>query len=173
MKRVIITSREEAAVLYPSKEWGPTAMIRITAYSDFPELVFLDAYVATMELRFGDITDDKWQYLQKYEPKLIEEAIKDGWHPTPISEQQAKDILDFVEALQGKIETIVVHCDAGISRSSAVALSLCEKYGLHEEQRKIEQSPFYRPNQTVRSRLREFYYPTAERQRLYDKLFNK
>ena len=45
------------------------------------------------------------------------------------SEEQAEAIRTFVEALPGDIRSVVVHCEGGYSRSSAVALALHRLYG--------------------------------------------
>jgi hypothetical protein len=43
--------------------------------------------------------------------------------------EMAKKIIKFCDALPKQVEWIMVHCQQGISRSSAVAKYLCEKYG--------------------------------------------
>ncbi|MDY0198974.1 MAG: dual specificity protein phosphatase family protein [Tenuifilaceae bacterium] len=42
----------------------------------------------------------------------------------------AKQIIDFVEKYENQASTIIVHCHAGISRSAAVAKFIAEKYDL-------------------------------------------
>ncbi len=61
------------------------------------------------------------------------------------SEEHARSIHDFVVAHQGEIERILVHCDAGVSRSPAVAAALTRAFGQDD-------APWferYRPNQRV------------------------
>lgn len=48
-------------------------------------------------------------------------------------EENAKDILEFMNKYVNEDVDLVVHCDAGISRSSAVALSCCNKFNLTKE----------------------------------------
>ena len=46
------------------------------------------------------------------------------------NEQHAKDILDFVEKVWDKIDLLMVHCLAGMSRSPGVAAAIAKiKYG--------------------------------------------
>lgn len=52
---------------------------------------------------------------------------------TPISDDQALGIWEFVDARLGTFEKIFVHCDAGISRSPAVAAALSKHYLGSEE----------------------------------------
>lgn len=67
------------------------------------------------------------------------------------SEEHARTIWDFVRNHRAEVERIVVHCDAGMSRSPAVALAIAEKLGL-------DGSAFlggrYRPNERVLRLLR-------------------
>lgn len=51
------------------------------------------------------------------------------WYPErykkgAFTKEQAVEILDFMEEVKDDIDTLVVHCDAGISRSSGVAAAL-------------------------------------------------
>lgn len=64
----------------------------------------------------------------------------------------AYDILDFVTLYWDEIETLLVHCDAGISRSSAVAAVISRlKFG---DEGEFLESP-YEPNPLVYRTLRE------------------
>ena len=81
------------------------------------------------------------------EPLNYPAQLKSGWHgilrlefhdienenkpQTIFSRQHALDIVAFVhQAHIGACEGILVHCKAGISRSSAVAKWIAEKYNL-------------------------------------------
>ena len=68
------------------------------------------------------------------------------------SDEHARRIWDFVLLHRADVERIVVHCDAGMSRSPAVAAAIAEKLGL-------DGSEFlggrYRPNARVLRALRE------------------
>jgi len=48
--------------------------------------------------------------------------------------EQAQQIVDFVERHQRSVETVVVHCEAGMSRSPAVAAALCKSMGGDDRQ---------------------------------------
>lgn len=56
-------------------------------------------------------------------PDLLETCLKFNFKPTLFSEEQAKKIIDFINDLHNeeKDSDLVVHCDAGISRSGAIA----------------------------------------------------
>jgi predicted protein tyrosine phosphatase len=49
----------------------------------------------------------------------------------PMTSEQAQQIVKYITAIADKIDTLVIHCHAGISRSSAVAKWAAEKYGLY------------------------------------------
>ena len=72
------------------------------------------------------------------------------------SEQDARQILDFVIGVNMRIAlgnfTLVVHCDAGISRSGAVADFLCDYLGLDRERFNKENNIY--PNTHVKNILR-------------------
>ncbi len=44
----------------------------------------------------------------------------------------ATEILDFVEKMWDQVEVFLVHCQAGLSRSPAVAAALCRIYYAHD-----------------------------------------
>ena len=47
-----------------------------------------------------------------------------------ITADQAGEIIDFLDAVQDKVETVVMHCLAGVSRSAGVAKFIAERYAL-------------------------------------------
>ena len=46
-----------------------------------------------------------------------------------MNKDHAKSIWQFVKQWQEKVETIVVHCEQGMSRSPAVAAAICKTLG--------------------------------------------
>lgn len=172
--KVRVHSHEGAATLHPRRYGANTAaMIRMTTMPSFIPLVFRDSYMDVLELRFADVTEEGWKRMQAEEGDLIEEALKQGHACWPPTKDHMKQINDFAENIFGKVELLVVHCDAGVSRSSAIAMSLCEKFELVDELRQLNENRRYRPNHFMRSMMREFYMPSKERQALYDKLFKE
>lgn len=63
---------------------------------------------------------------------------------THFTEEDAKDIFQFVDRVKDKVNTIVVHCEAGISRSPTVAYYIADRIGVPKDS--IKQSPFYKFN---------------------------
>ena len=46
--------------------------------------------------------------------------------PNAITEKDAKEILSFVDQFLNKVDLIVVHCEAGVSRSAGVCAALMQ-----------------------------------------------
>jgi predicted protein tyrosine phosphatase len=87
----------------------PYAVISIMCpFDNFPELK--KGYVDLLRLKFLDIDQDE---LCGYK----------GFDVT-----DANNILDFVEKNKSIVDTIAIHCNAGISRSSGVAAALSKIY---------------------------------------------
>jgi predicted protein tyrosine phosphatase len=59
--------------------------------------------------------------------------------------RQARQVWDFVLRWKGEVRAIVVHCEAGMSRSPAVAAAICK--GLGEDDSRFWRE--YQPNQFV------------------------
>jgi predicted protein tyrosine phosphatase len=52
---------------------------------------------------------------------------------TPMSESDAKTIVDAFMKYKDRVEQIIVHCDAGYSRSPAVAAALAKALDMSDE----------------------------------------
>lgn len=74
-----------------------------------------------LKLEFDDVTDDKIIILggNGKEIKIV-----------PFNQEMAKKVLDTVDNIRDNVNTIMIHCEAGISRSAAVARFLSEKYNV-------------------------------------------
>ena len=68
----------------------------------------------------------------------------DGASEYGITEEDAEEILDFVEEYADRPVQIIVHCYAGQSRSAGVAVALMELFGLDSSE--IFDDWHYRPN---------------------------
>lgn len=170
--KIRVHSHEGAATLHPRRYvTGPAAMIRMTTMPTFVPLVFKDAYLDVLELRFADVTKEGFEKILREEGDLVQKNLDEGHAFWPMNEDHAKQIIAFADRIRSQVDLLVVHCDAGISRSSAVALSLAEKFELVDEYRSLTENRRFHPNPMIRSMLREQFMPSDERQRLYDRLF--
>lgn len=66
-------------------------------------------------------------YLDFYDISYNSQEIFKGYEP--MSDEDAVKIRDFVLKCKDKVDTIWVHCDAGISRSAGVAAGILEALG--------------------------------------------
>lgn len=80
-------------------------------------------------LDFYDISYNSQEIFKGYEPMFDEDAVK---------------IKNFVMKWKDKVDTLWVHCDAGISRSAGVAAGILEALG--EDNFCIFDSKMYFPN---------------------------
>lgn len=107
IKGVTFTSREIAEEMMPSPDVG------IISISD-PDsriVALRPGWGAVLRLRFHDLTHQWQNYVL-------------------MSADQAIDVLEWLHEHETRLSGIVVHCEAGISRSAAVAKFLCERYSL-------------------------------------------
>lgn len=84
----------------------------------------------------------------------------DGRVLCPLSERQAQQIARFVRANAERIDTLVVHCHAGISRSPGAALAIAE--ALAVAQVEMLNGEHIAPNAHVRSLVAEALSAMAE-----------
>lgn len=64
-----------------------------------------------------------------------------------IDEEQAEDIVCFVDSWVAKVDFILVHCEAGISRSAGTAAAILKAYDGDDSS--IFDSKFFYPNRLV------------------------
>jgi predicted protein tyrosine phosphatase len=82
----------------------------------------------------------------------IEKSSKvNDYKYNPITEEQAKEIFDFIEKHLNS--SFIVHCEAGISRSGAVARFISNYYGYSDAQFK----DYIMPNQLLLKLLKKEY----------------
>jgi predicted protein tyrosine phosphatase len=80
------------------------------------------------------------------------DAEFNGRRLLPLSQAQAKQIARFVHANADRIDTLVIHCHAGLSRSPAAALEIAQALAIAEIEMLNGESVI--PNEHVRDILR-------------------
>lgn len=125
MSKVIVMSRKQANYYSYDNKNVKTAMISITDPGSSDNNIKIDDCNVAFLLRckFADVSD-----------------IKDNG----ITKEQAKQIATFVKKHYGNVEQIIVHCEAGISRSAGVAAAILKYFTNDDSQ--IFDSYKYRPN---------------------------
>jgi predicted protein tyrosine phosphatase len=123
-----------------------TLIIRITSNEEFAQLNYRESFQDILELRFDDVSDthpknDKMRY----------GAMKkeDFW-----------SIVEFINKNKDTAKTLIINCDAGQSRSPAVATGILD-YLLEDPQQSIElikKNTNWKPNSFVTSFFRTAYF---------------
>jgi hypothetical protein len=84
--------------------------------------------IDTLSLLFGDITNS--EAVASNDKEISERLFSVG---------QARLIIKFLDALKTRpIRVLLVHCDAGVSRSGAVGIFACRYLGLNEREFRAE-----------------------------------
>jgi predicted protein tyrosine phosphatase len=114
LKNIIVLSRKWAKQFKCDKPWAAISVS--TQPGDFPELS-AENRLGLLRLCFWDISKPSLRQLEAEDPKLF-------------TREQGREILDFVDEHWDKIDTLLVHCEAGMSRSPAIASAIISiKYG--------------------------------------------
>ena len=91
----------------------------------------------------------------------FDDAVPSGASPigtsVPMTEDHAQQVCAFVRKWSSQVETVVVHCEQGVSRSPAVAAALSKCLGLDES----EFYRFYYPNPHVYLMVAEAWVRTS------------
>ena len=100
-----------------------------------------------LSLEFWDVTDDQ---------DNLDSMSHGGYKYILFDEHMARQVVEFLERrkMEQGDHTLVLHCDAGISRSGAVAEFSAEFFGIPSEDFQ-KANPHLRPNSFVRRLLRE------------------
>lgn len=102
-------------------------VISITSPSSkHPELPIVDSRIGLLQLKFYDLDERATGY-------------------SLFTKEQASAILNFFNYYKSKISTVICQCEAGISRSSAVAAALAKSIGQSDE----KFFKYYLPNRYV------------------------
>jgi predicted protein tyrosine phosphatase len=111
--KIIFMSKEFAEKEIPSNEKC------IISISDPDEKVFLkNGWKEKISFKFDDLDPEELKIIGR------KDLIRSG---SFFDEKQAKDLIEFVMHIPKYIDTVIVHCSKGTSRSAAVANFLCEK----------------------------------------------
>ena len=130
MPEIIVMSRRDAIKYSHMENMKSSIIISITDYNkSFPIIhkTTDNKILRILRLRFDDVTETDDNY-------------------TAINDEQAETIASFVK-MNMNIERIIVHCEAGISRSAGCAAAIM-KY-LKNDDTPIFNNSYYKPNMTV------------------------
>lgn len=126
VRQAIALSRSDAEKL-PILE--SVAVVSITAPEKLP--ANLQAFPHILRMSFADVD---FLSLGGRSPRTSEKL------KNLFTEEQARQVRFFVEALPDEVRTVVVHCEGGYSRSTAVVRALHELYGYVVEHEQLRQA---------------------------------
>ena len=106
------------------------------------------------------IMDHKRDCIERYPaPRVMrlcfDDADNRSFWQNLITEEQADAICAFVLRYAREIDTLIIHCTEGVSRSPAVAAGILG--GLRQDESQIWENPGYRPNSLVYRLVREAF----------------
>lgn len=143
--KIQIKSRAKIEELASKPFAERTALISITDYGyDFVELRNKPDYL--LQLAFDDVDNDV--FVDELGRKPTEEErirIENKYHM--LTDEQAKQIADFIHEVYNKVEVIICQCEHGQSRSAAIAAAILEiknKRGIE-----VFADDRYYPNKTI------------------------
>jgi len=74
----------------------------------------------------------------------------------PMRKDQANDIVDLVEKYYNQVDYMIVHCNAGISRSAGIVGALCK--WLWNDDSVVFEDEYFKPNMHVYRMLLDSFY---------------
>ena len=95
------------------------------------------------------------------ETKYYDLEKKKYYNLIPMKKDQAKDIANLIKKNYNKFDYVIVHCNAGISRSAGVVGAIC-KY-LWNDDSDVFDNEYFKPNMYVYNLLLNSFYEKKHR----------
>lgn len=121
LKNVYWMPRVKAEQISPKTS---EAMISISVPDDPAKLNSGWSRTRLLRLQFHDADTEGNVTLMPHQ------QINDHGKAVLFNEQDARNVIEFAEENKNRVQTIYVHCDAGISRSAAIAKFIAQLYKL-------------------------------------------
>lgn len=150
MKFVVMSRRDAVQYSYVAHMESSVIISICDSYSLFPKFKRMksNGIKAVLNLSFDDVqlpSGASERYIWKKDEGLLFDTLDNSPYVV-ISEEDAKNIVSFVKKWYNKVDTIIVHCNAGISRSSGVCAAIMK--GMTGDDSQIFDNPKYVPNTT-------------------------
>lgn len=138
MNRIVVGSMEHARDYRPKPGERYAVLSFVDVGCEVPPLDRHDGFVERLVIHADDCTPD--------DPPF------EGRRLCPLSPAQAKQVARFVRANADRIDTLYVHCHAGLSRSPAAATAIAEALAIAHIEMMNGESVM--PNRHVRKLVR-------------------
>lgn len=132
--KILVLPRSAAEKFYYNKPWACISISESYGNVPLPEIKE-ENRVDLLRLSFDDIEFPR--------PRML-----------MMSEEQAQETIDFAERIWNEVDLLMIHCAAGISRSTAIAKAISEKYQPNFANYFAQ---LYSPNNLVYKLLKESY----------------
>lgn len=159
MKFVVMSRRDAVQYSYVAHMEKSVIISICDSYDLYPKFKKMSSngIKDILYLSFDDVqlpSGASERYIWKKDEGLLFDTLDNAPYVV-ISEKDAKDIASFVKKWYDKADTIIVHCNAGISRSSGICAAIMKAMTGDDSQ--IFENPRYLPNTTCyKAVLEEF-----------------
>lgn len=124
--RILVLSLEET-INYVMDHYAPPGCEEFTERTDdYAVISFQDTHLGGLGIEF---TENK--YCKGVLTLYVDDVVKEVESASLFYDEHANQILSFVDKHKDIIDTLVVHCYAGQSRSVAVGKALSELYNVY------------------------------------------
>ena len=125
-----------------------------------PDLLHMAQTGAAERTALISIMDHKRDCAERYPSTRVlrlcfDDAEEPGFWQNLMTQEQADAICAFVQQYGREIDTLIIHCTEGVSRSPAVAAGILG--GLRQDEGIIRRDPTYHPNLFVYQMVREAF----------------
>lgn len=158
MPNFIVMSRRSAEEYSHRAHMENSIIVSISdSYDFFPKFKRMksNGIKDILNLSFDDVqlpSGASERYIWKKDEGLLFDTL-DNTPYVVISDEDAKKIVSFIKKWYDKVDTIIVHCNAGISRSSGVCAAIMKAMTGDDSQ--IFNNPRYLPNTTCYKKVLE------------------
>lgn len=143
MKRIVVGSIADVQQFRPQPGERYAVLSFIDVGVDVPHVQRHQGFIERLVIHADDCTP--------------EDPPFNGRRLRPLSDAQAKQVARFVHANAERVDTLFVHCHAGMSRSPGAALAIAEVLAISEIEMLNGESVI--PNSHVRDVLRAAFEP--------------
>ena len=125
-----------------------------------PELLRMAQTGAPERIALISVMDHKRDCAERYPSTRVlrlcfDDAVETGFWQNLMTQEQADAICAFVLRYGREIDTLIIHCTEGVSRSPAVAAGILG--GLRQDEGIIRNNATYHPNALVYALVREAF----------------
>lgn len=151
LKRIVVGSMLHAHAYLPQEGERYAVLSFLDIGAESPTFPRPEGFVERLVIHADDCTPEEAQ------------SAFDGRMLCPLSERQAQQIARFIRANVERVDTLLVHCHAGISRSPGAALAIAEALAVAEVE--MLNGERIAPNAHVRSLVSEALTAMADTKR--------